>query len=165
MMVALPGLEHAGSDCSMLDMSPIKVAASPAAPMDSYHQHLGVPYSGPPHHTTQADSLYGRAGARGEVKTTQKATPPPETELRGPPGNGYDHHWRQRGYRRESDQQVSNPFYVIRSCQKAFESCTYLLPCLRNANVVSVNLNRYGHIRRYQGHPSVRNGLFVYVVQ
>ena len=163
-MIALPGLEHAGSDCSMLDMSPIKVAASPAAPPDGYHQYPGVSYSGPPHHTTQAASLRRRAGAGDEPYTTQKANPPPETELRGPPGNGYDYHWRQREYRRENDQQVSNPFYVIRSCQKAFESCTYLLPCLRDVNVVSVNLNRYGHIRRYQGHTSVRNGFTVYLL-
>ena len=162
-MIALPALEHTGSDCSMLDMSPIKIAhrhSPTTAPVaSSFRQHPRMANLGPPRHITQATSHRGRAGVSGESKISHHSAP--RTSVGGPPSNEYDYRWRQHAYRRESEEQVSNPFFVIRSCQRAFAGCTYLLPCLRDTNVVSVNLNRYGHIHRYQGSHQVRELLTV----
>ena len=53
-----------------------------------------------------------------------------------------------------TDSMVSNPFYVIRSARKMFESCKYLLPCLRGMDVCSVHISEFGHIRGYKGQVS-----------
>lgn len=129
--IVLPALEHTGSDCSMLDMSPIKLshrhwptvaapetAPTPASASASIRQHPGMPRS----------SSYPHLPERNAPGCLS--------------GDLITHH----------SEQVSNPYFVIRSC-RALDGCTYLLPFLRDTGVVSINLNRYGgHIRRYQGH-------------
>ena len=54
---------------------------------------------------------------------------------------------------------VSNPIYVIRSSHQALSSFTYLLPCLRDSNSVSVNLDQNGHIRQFCDKARVRTYL------
>ena len=48
--------------------------------------------------------------------------------------------------------RVSNPFYVVRSSQKAFESCKYLLRAIRDddAHVCHVNISHFGHIHQFK---------------
>jgi hypothetical protein len=46
---------------------------------------------------------------------------------------------------------VSNPFYVLRSVQQAFQRCKYLLPCLREPDICPVNVSKSGPFRHYCG--------------
>jgi hypothetical protein len=43
----------------------------------------------------------------------------------------------------------SNPFFVLRSVHKAFNACSYLLPCLRERDICPVNLSHISNIRHY----------------
>ncbi len=45
---------------------------------------------------------------------------------------------------------ASNPFYVLRSIAKAFDHCSYKLPCLHDGDICPVNLSHYGTVHRYQ---------------
>lgn len=83
---------------------------------------------------------------------TTRGAPHPYAHMR----HEHDYHWRRHGHPGGGDEQFSNPFFVIRSCQRAFIGYAYLLPCLREHGIVTVNLNRFGHIQRYQGKHEVR---------
>lgn len=48
-------------------------------------------------------------------------------------------------------EPVSNPFYVLRSVQEAFQGCKYLLSCLRGRDICRVNISTTGHIHHYRG--------------
>jgi hypothetical protein len=52
---------------------------------------------------------------------------------------------------------VSNPFYVLRSVQQAFQRCKYLLPCLREPDICPVNVSKSGPFRHYRGDAVRRN--------
>jgi hypothetical protein len=56
---------------------------------------------------------------------------------------------------------VSNPFYVLRSVRQAFQGCKYLLPCLSEQDVCTVNITTVGHILHYRG-TSVRPSTALY---
>lgn len=135
-----------------MDVSPIKVANRPQPPVltpagaaDTFHRSLANSGQYPPRHIPQMSQ--GRFTGPSSVAGGIQSVP---ARVHG----GY--HWRPHpGYPTHGGDNVSNPFYVIRSCQRAFAGCTYLLPCLRE-HMISVNLNRYGHIRRYDGNPEVR---------
>lgn len=45
---------------------------------------------------------------------------------------------------------TSNPFFVLRSVDKAFEGFKYFLPCLLGEDVCRVNVSQHGKIRQYQ---------------
>lgn len=132
--MGLPHLDQHESDCSLGDISPIKdVNRGPTAT----HFHL--------------------QGKELSLQSTQAADS--SNQYRN---LGIYHHYPQNGHDvKEGDDyrygnygegrpHISNPFFVIRSCQRAFEGCRFLLPCLREGTPVPVNLSQYGHIRHYQ---------------
>lgn len=45
---------------------------------------------------------------------------------------------------------ASNPFFVLRSVRKAFDQCTYKLPCLHDVEICPVNVRNHAAIHRYQ---------------
>jgi hypothetical protein len=45
---------------------------------------------------------------------------------------------------------VSNPFYVLRCVQQAFQRCKYLLPCLREPDICPVNVSKTGPFHHYR---------------
>jgi hypothetical protein len=47
------------------------------------------------------------------------------------------------------EKHPSNPFFVLRSVHKAFDGCSYMLPCLRDRDICPVNLSQYANIRHY----------------
>jgi hypothetical protein len=46
---------------------------------------------------------------------------------------------------------VSNPFYVLRCVQQAFQRCKYLLPCLREPAICPVNVSKTGPFCHFRG--------------
>ncbi|CAB9502035.1 expressed unknown protein [Seminavis robusta] len=155
--IALPELRHSHSesDASLGDVSPIKVArgqapssGTPPGATDSFHLNLANSGQYPTrHYPPRGHGWYGGTKASFHPAGIQPA--PPQFAS----GYAWSHgHPQHPGFPPEGESHVSNPLYVIRSCQKAFVGFTYLLPCLRET-MISVNLNRYGHIRRYEGNP------------
>jgi hypothetical protein len=155
--ITVPALDHTHSesdDCSLVDVSPIKVSRRTAEALPAHTTASPYlmstpgqypPY--PPRHVVQTNASHlpmtrGAHHAFGPIMGLRR--------------HEHAYHWRQHGYAGTVDERVSNPFFVIRSCHKVFAGYTYLLPCLREHSVVTVNLNRFGHIRRYQEKNEVR---------
>ena len=153
--IALPELGRSGSECSLVDVSPIKIShrtVPPPPPVGTSTYAHGVPNPDhhPQRHMTQT-TANGRTPMNGSAMNSHQHQ---VANLVGPQSE-YDYHWRMHGYPTENEEHVSNPYYVIRSNHRSFAGCTYLLPCLRENDLISVNLNRFGHIRRYQSRPQV----------
>jgi hypothetical protein len=51
---------------------------------------------------------------------------------------------------------LSNPFYVLRMSRVAFSGCSYLLDCLRDADLCAVNINVHGSFHLYRNSKEVR---------
>lgn len=49
-----------------------------------------------------------------------------------------------------SQSHVSNPFFVLRMCRGVFSRCTYVLDCLQQADLCTVNINVHGSFRLHR---------------
>ncbi|KAL7570343.1 hypothetical protein ACA910_017186 [Epithemia clementina (nom. ined.)] len=122
--IAIPDLKHGHeeSDCSLGDISPIKVSYS-----NDVHQHQHE------QHQQQRDHHDHPYPHQSPETFTEDVNWPCDSN-----GN--------------AQSPVSNPFYVIRFAAKAFTQAqiTYKLPCLHGADQCPVNMNTYGQIRQYK---------------
>jgi hypothetical protein len=149
MEIALPDLNHNEFNCALEDISPIKVvhrAAVEAKVNADMPQNKSEEYS--PRSRSQAMKTYPVSQHFADPNRRQHNPRPP----RGINVTGdYSFQYGQDSiYQGQSQNHFSNPYYVIRCYRRAFASCAYLLPCLRENDLVSVNLSRYGHIRHCQ---------------
>jgi hypothetical protein len=130
------------SDSSVGDISPIKL----------------VSHGGPDHSKQRTHSGYHRPRAEGMQTTTNYASRAGYGTY-GHPYEQYQHGqhpvpygWGQEaGYGLPASGNVrrSNPFFVLRSVHKAFNACSYLLPCLRERDICPVTLSHISNIRHY----------------
>lgn len=75
----------------------------------------------------------------------------PKSSHRYSPANRPDTHKDTSTYNASGySTTASNPFYVLRSVAKAFDRCSYKLPCLYDGEICPVNLSTYGTVHRYQ---------------
>lgn len=65
---------------------------------------------------------------------------------------GSDFDWRSDEINVSYPSNRSNPFYVLRSANKAFASLRYLLPCLRlpPSETNTITMSNFGSIRQYK---------------
>lgn len=160
--IALPDLHQARSDCSLGDISPIKFVhrqhkqqKSAITAIALYHQPLPPPSEERRDASNTQKSDHQPRSGNHPPPYHHNHHPPPSVSL--PQGgeiryNGsvkreHNYHWRQDGYPGDRADHISNPFYVIRSCRRAFVGCSYLLSCLRETDLISVNVSQYGHFR------------------
>ena len=135
---------HVGGprDADMGDISPIKLD----------DQQLPLRSSSTRHHSQQYQEHedYRR-------EATEHAAAYPALPREYPPAPHYKHGeeykvaqastYNAHGY----STTASNPFFVLRSVGKAFDQCTYKLPCLYDGEICPVNLRNHFAIRRFQG--------------
>ena len=160
--ITLPDLEQDDtSECSIVDISPIKVVQRASATSKSSHEivhersgdaHLrytsGTPLTlNQKHGTAQTQQPnYQRKNMQLQHQTHQHQTYPRNFNLKSNYGQSYS----QFSYPMENQAPISNPYFVIRSSQRAFAGFNYLLPCIRDSDLVSVNVSQHGHIHHFQ---------------
>lgn len=160
--IALPDLHQDMADTRSTDdhdISPIKVrfnrehkARSHGSEGDGYTNYHNSNYAGHYHRPNHDDFGHFHGVDSGPPWTSGYPVSVPELS----PSYAYpNYHTTSRDPSHAMTAAASNPFFVIRSARKAFENCTFRLPCLRRDEMCAVNVSDYGHIHHYKAYQQV----------